>query len=310
MSKDDPFSSIPEDVRDLLEGDGCRLEAIEGAIGTSAFAVVTYRVDYGDRPSFKTPPGAIKFSRKEHAITDSTHIKLGASRYYREYEDDTAGIADPEEGRLVQRGSLIEFRKKNGLQSQTGVENVSSTVTWARTDFLMFCTSIMLEGRGFGDLRSQFPDYDCVTFIPDPSAFAMQLGKGIEKQFDMENVRLNGFDMIRRVMLTQAEITTQGRLLQKGLDTIVLVPHGPVTYSDPPERIINRFPIERRGEVVPFVKRCKFAGQREYRFVVEVIGEPKETEFLMEITDELRSLAHTYPERQQIRNTKLMMPKV
>ena len=117
---------------------------------------------------------------------------------------------------MVQRGSLIEFRKKNGLQSQTGGENVSSTVTWARTDFLMFCTSIMLEGRGFGDLRSQFPDYDCATFIPDPSAFAMQLGKDIGKQFDMENVRLNGFDMIRQVMLTQAEITTQGRLLQKG----------------------------------------------------------------------------------------------
>ena len=50
--------------------------------------------------------------------------------------------------------------------------------------------------------------------------------------------------------------------------------------------------------MVPFVKRRKFAGQREYRFVVEVIDEPKEKEFVMEITDELRSLAHTYPERQ------------
>ena len=124
----------------------------------------------------------------------------------------------------------------------------------------------MLEGRGFGDLRNQFPDYDCATFIPDPSAFAMQLGKDLGKQFDMKNVRLNGFDMIRRMALTQAEITTQGHLLQKGLDTIVLVVHGPVTYCDPPERIINRFPIERRGEVVAFVKRGKFVGQREYRF--------------------------------------------
>ena len=98
--------------------------------------------------------------------------------------------------------------------SQTGFENVSSTVTWARTDFLMFFTSIMLRGRGFGDLRSQFPDYDCATFIPDPSAFTMQLGKDIGKQFDIENVRLTGLDTIRRMMPTQAEITTQGRLLQ------------------------------------------------------------------------------------------------
>ena len=171
--------------------------------------------------------------------------------------------------------------------SQSWFENVSSTVTWARTDFLMFFTSIMLRGRGFGDLRSQFPDYDCATFIPDPSAFTMQLGKDIGKQFDIENVRLTGLDMIRRMMPTQAEITTQGRLLQKGLDTIGLVSHGSVIYCDSPERIINRFPIERRGEGIPFVKRCKFAGQREYRLVVEIIGEPKKAEFLMEITDEL-----------------------
>ena len=130
MSKDHPFLSISEDVRDFLEGGGRRLEAIEGVIGTSAFVVATYRVDYGDWLSFKTPPGIVKLSRKEHAITDSTHIKLGASRYYREYKDDTAGIADPKEGRVVQRGSLCEFRKKNGLPSRTGFENVSSTVTW------------------------------------------------------------------------------------------------------------------------------------------------------------------------------------
>lgn len=49
--------------------------------------------------------------------------------------------------------------------------------------------------------------------------------------------------------------------------------------------------MERRGPVGPFVKRRTYGGQREYRFVVTLIGEPKETEFLMEITDELRSLA-------------------
>lgn len=75
----------------------------------------------------------------------------------------------------------------------------------------------------------------------------------------------------------------------------MLVSHGPISYCDPPESVINRFPIERRGEVLPFVKRRKYVGQREYRFVVEVIGEPKEPNFLMEITDELRGLAHTYP---------------
>ena len=42
--------------------------------------------------------------------------------------------------------------------------------------------------------------------------------------------------------------------------------------------------------MVPFVKRNKYAGQREYRFVVEVIGEPEEKLLLMEISDQLLSL--------------------
>jgi len=232
----------------------------------------------------------VKFSRKEHAITVSPHLKLGSSRYYREHQDATDGIGDPEEGRLVQRGSLSEVCKKNGSPAPAESDHVSSTMTWARSDFLMFCTSVA-EGPGLGRLRKQFPKYDCATFIPDPSAFAMQLGKDIGKQFDMNNVRFTSVDnTIRRMVAAQAEIVTQGRLLRKRSDTTVLVSHGSVAYCDPPERIINRFPIERRGEVIPFVKRRKYGGQQEYRFVVEVIGEPTETEFLMEITDELRSL--------------------
>ena len=217
MGPGDPFSNIPEDVRKLLEGEGHRLEGFEFVGGTPAFTVITYRVDYGDRPSFETPPGVIKFSMKEHAIADSTRIQLGSSRYYREYEGDTEGVADPEEARLVQRGSLSEFLRESGLRSQVGFENVSSTVTWAKSDFLMFCTSIMAKGRGLRELLSQFSDYDCATLIADPSTFALQLGKDIGRLFDVEDVRLSGFDKLRQIMLTQAEITAEGRLLQQGL---------------------------------------------------------------------------------------------
>ena len=292
-SKDVPFSNIPEDVRKLLEGEGRRLEAVAFVAGRPAFTVITYRVDYGGRPSFETPSGVIKLSMKEHAIAASTHIQLGSSRYYREYEGDTEGVADSEEARLVQRGSLSEFLQKSGLSPQPGYEHVRSTVTWTRPDFLMFCTSIIAEGRDFRELQSQFPDYDSATLIPDASAFVMQLGQDIGRQFDPQNVRLSGFDKLKRIALTQAQITADGRLLQRGLDTTVLVSHGPVSYCEPPERIVNRLPIETRGEAIPFVKRRKFAGHREYRFVVEVIGEPREKVFLLEITDELRSLAHT-----------------
>ena len=295
MTGDDPFANLPEAVRRLLEGGGRKLENFQSVIGTRTFAVVTYRFSYDDRLSHSTPPRVIKFSSRENSVTQSTRMRLGSSRYYREYEGEIAGIADPEEGRLVQKGSLGEFRSKNSLSPQAGADNVSTTVTWARNDFLMFCTSIFPAGSDFPNLRSQFKEYDCATVISDPSAFAMQLGTDVGKQFDLENVRQSSFDEIRRMSLKQAELTTQYGLLKKGLDTIVSVTHGPVAYCDPPERIINRFPLERRGEVVPFVKRQEYAGQQEYRFVVEVIGEPREKAFLMEITDELRSLAQVHP---------------
>ena len=292
MSGKGSLSSISEDVRNLLEGEGRRLEAIESVIGTRTFLVITYRVDYEHRSSFETPTGLIKFSKTPHAIPESPNIQLGSSRYYREHEDDN--VADDEEGRLVQRGAFSEFCKTTGVPSQPGFENVSSTVTWAMPDFLMFCTSEFRQGRSFKELQSQFPDYDCATLITDPSAFAMQLGRDIGAKYDVKDVQFSGFDRIKQMMLSCAEITRNDRLLQKGLDAVVWVSHGPVTYCDPPEKIIKRFPIARRGEVVPFVKRGKFAGQHEYRFVVEVMGEPKVKTFLMEVSDELRRLTRSH----------------
>lgn len=118
-----------------------RLEAFECVLGTPTFLVDTYRVDVGERPSFKNPQSVIKFSKRARAIHNSEHIKLRSSRYYWKCRADTAGVADAEEGRLAQEGSLSDFRKKNGLASQTKFEHVPAEVTWARSDFLIIWTS-------------------------------------------------------------------------------------------------------------------------------------------------------------------------
>jgi len=146
----------------------------------------------------------------------------------------------------------------------------------------MLCASTLQENQSLSRLQGQFPDYDRATFIPDPSAFAMQLGKDIGKQFNMDTLRLNDFERIRKIV-------TQ----EHGIDAAVVVSHGPVVYSDSREKIINRFPLGDRGSVMQFVKHSRFADQREYRFVINLNGEPTETEFLMKITDDLRGL--TYP---------------
>ena len=85
MNGNDPFSRVPKDTRYLLEGKRTRLEACETAIGERTVIVITYQVDYGDRSSFKAPPGLVKFSKKEHAIPSAEHTRLGSSRYYREH---------------------------------------------------------------------------------------------------------------------------------------------------------------------------------------------------------------------------------
>jgi len=199
MSENDCFSSIREDVKNRPEGKGVRLENCDFVIGPRTFAVFTFYVDYADRSSFKTPPGVIKFSEKKYAIPNQENntIQLGSFRYYRKHEDDN--IADPEEGKLIQRGPFSEICESNGVPSKPWFKYVSSTVTWKRPDILMFCTSALRETQSFGELQSQFPNYDCATLIPDPSKFAMQLGKDVGSKLDMANVHLSGLDRIKQV---------------------------------------------------------------------------------------------------------------
>jgi len=147
----------------------------------------------------------------------------------------------------------------------------------------MFCASVMPVIGSIREIQHQFPDYNCATFISDPSTFAMQLGKDFGKQCDMQQVRLSSVDRMVNLLGLQ------------GIDTVVKVTHGPVIYCASAEEreIVNRVPVERQTMVISFAKRREYAGQRECRFVVEVIGEPIETKFVLEITNELRRM--TYP---------------
>ena len=148
---------LPNDLRRLVEGEGRRLEAVEGVIGASAFAVITYLVDYRERLPSRRHRMWSSFPRKSTPSLQRRTSNWGPPVYYREYEGDTAGIADPEEARLVQRGWLHDFCVKYGVSPQPWFDQVSSTVTWARADFLMFCTSASKEGRDLGGLRGRFP---------------------------------------------------------------------------------------------------------------------------------------------------------
>ena len=73
--------------------------------------------------------------------------------------------------------------------------------------------------------------------------------------------------------------------------TIITVHHGPVIYDDQPATVINCIPELQRGRALPFFKGTRFAGQREYRFVVLAGGEPNDEKLCVPVSHELRDLA-------------------
>ena len=178
---------------------------------------------------------------------------------------------------------LDHFCRSYNVRPSTGFENASASVTWATTGFWMFCTSRKPRTTwDFEKLRSEF-DYRYATVIPNPSAFAMQLGKDFGRQLNVHDVRYSGIQVLQNTLLSLQD-----------LDSVVHVSHGQVTYTDRADRFVRQFGKTEKGNVLPFVKRKCFEGQQEYRFVVQVGGEPKREEFFMGISDELRGLTRPY----------------
>ena len=290
-----PFE-IPKDRRANLGGSTQRLEACQLVSGPSKFLVFTYcnnyegwpRVGLGEGSRFKVDDtlGLLKFSPEEHAIPRAERIKLASPRYFQEVEDQVGGVRDSMEASFTESLSGDQFFVRHHGTPLPGSEHAIITATWGTNGFWMFCTSAIPQTeREFERLRGEFPEYPCVTSIQNPSAFAMQLGKDFGKQFDANDVRFDGLDTVRQFGLSV-----------KGLDRVVNVVHGPIIYLDQSEDFIRRFPKHEQGAVIPFVKRMKFEGQQEYRFTVKVLGNPKNQEVFLNLSDELRRLARLCPD--------------
>ena len=290
---------MPEDTRAKLGGSTQRLEACQLVSGPSKFLVFTYsnnyedwrRVGLGARSRFKVDdiPGLLRFSQEEHAIPRAERIKLASPRYFREVEDQVGGVRDSMEASFTESLSADQFFR-NHSSRLPGSEHATITATWGTNGFWMFCTSAIPQTeKEFEILRSEFKEYPCMTSIQNPSAFAMQLGKDFGKQFDANDVRLDGLDIVRGF-----------RFSVQGLDRVVHVVHGPVVYLDQSAEFIRSFPENDQGAVIPFVKRMTFEGQQEYRFTVKVLGNPKNQEIFLNVSDELRELAQLYPEYDEL----------
>ncbi len=253
--------SVTDEMRQLLGCEGSTLETVFAETKPTRTTIFVIYV-HPARNLKTTGQSVVKFSDRKHAIPVSKNLKMSTASYYREYEKDARDTRDELEGRY--EADIVPLSSKYWSQRFGAIASVSGHVTYGVSDFWLFCTSPQPKtARGLEQLRRRF-SAECVTTIFDSSEFAKELGTAFASRFSWSDVDLSALDDLIRKIRT-AEIG----------DKVVWIFHGPVFYTDDPQELMESYDHLHRPAVVPFIKRRKFAWQREYRFAVKTNGTPK-----------------------------------
>ena len=252
-----------------------RVEHVVRVDGPSSFHVVVRFVNVSGPVFLGRPSRVVKFSESQYAIPDSEHIKLRTAAYYREWEESNrCGIGDSEEATLRRGTDFATFQREAGQTPLLGADNIRTSVKYTKECWI-FCTSIaQSSATGMNRMQERVcRGYDATTLIVDPFQFAKQLG--IQLGNTLQASDLKGPSQTLWTVRPQ-----------------VFIDHGPVTYTESPSDVIERFPKASWGLITPFVKRVRFSDQKEYRFAISVWGEggPKEPTLDLIISEELRAL--------------------
>ena len=309
-------TEVFEEARGKLDVPGQRLEACEFVEGARRFLLLVYRVEYGGGPLSEIPPRVVRFSEGGHSIRVAPRLLLSSPRYYRELEEKSAPtvvqpkaqarrrgvppkcetahgrIGDRMEARFQKELELKEFHRRFVPQLTNAPVAGSARLTYRTDGFWILCTSLEPETScGFERLRSEFPEYDCATIIPDPSRFALQLGRDFGNQHGEDAILANAIAILRMAKIAHGFIEAGAPVPE----VVVVVRHGRVVYVDEAADLIERYPPELQSTVLPFVKLPRFSDQKEYRCTVSLGGEPKRQRICVGVSDELRSLVHSRP---------------
>ena len=259
------------------------------------------------------PPGVVRFSWSEHSIRVAPCIGLSSPQYYRDPEEQSAPPgerAQPDgkgaapsakrvlpalgiglESRYQKRCELDEFHRRFASALVNAPVTGSAELTYGTGGFWPLCTPGEPENsRDFERLQKEFPQYDCATTIPDPSELALQLRKDFGSRHGEEPVHANAYEILRLAKIAGGFIGAG----EPVPEAVVDVRHGQMVYSDEAADLIESYPSQVEGMVVPFVKRTKFAGEKEYRFTVSLGGVPKKQSVCVDVSEELRSLVKPY----------------
>lgn len=199
------------------------------------------------------------------------------------------------EARHQKNYDIDEFHRRFASELADGRVSGSVQLTCGNGGLRMLCTSVEPgTGAEFETLRKELAVYDCATVIPDPSEFTLPLVKDFGLQHGEEAVRSNAMAMVHLARIAVGFIKAGAPVPEAVVD----VRHGQVVYSDEPSEVLERYPQHNRAMVLPFVKRMKFAGEREYRFTLSLGSEPKRQRIAKEATDVCRNFGQSAMSRR------------
>ena len=238
----------------------------------------------------------VKFSQRKHAPPFASCLKFATPTYYRKYEGGEKGVRDEMEGLL--KADMRPWIKSefSSLYGGLGASiEATGTLSYSSEPWV-YCTSIRPQSelelkkleRGFSSGREEDIEYDTITEIQDPNAFAIQLG--IDFAIILDKSKNIVEDARSIIASAYRNVTRKVWKNSRPIDKVVHVYHGPVIYEDRTDVVNDKefFSNTPNWPKFCFRKRTSFSEQMEYRFALSTFGKPREDVFFLKVSDELK----------------------
>lgn len=289
-------STIPAALSELIDCEQMTLESTFIEAKPEPTIVLVHRIDLGQGDFQDDLTSVVKYSPAHYAPSRAEHLKIATARHYRQFEGGGPGVRD-EHDAVYQQTIKSYFERWNPdalpllspfstsitVESQEYNVDVvpSGTIDRAADSQWIYCTT--LEPRTDAEQASMFKEFDadCMTRIQSPPDLARELGSAFAQKSPQRHVTID--DEAQQLQIDAMKN-------QSPFESVVHVYHGPVAYTDDPERLVEPLPPILQGSAVPFLKSPGFAHHREYRFTISTIGTPAEDVLYIPVTEEIRAL--------------------
>ena len=264
--------------------------------------VMTTFVDFRDLPDRTPITELVKLCEQQFAPETLGTVRVSKPEMFR--DDGETLISDPEEARVSRvtsyserindPGDLAEAEVRSNESNRaaelagsamrhktTGTKQTKKNTT-TRTfgkNCWIFCTAI---APGDEETETELweamePKYDHSTDIYQPRAFAFALSSMVAEELGPRG----------------GEVTRKGRFGEfssSSRHNSQTVFHGPVLYVDDPFEVVEGARNELEAILMPiFVKRKKYAAQREYRYVIWCDEQPTEPVVVLKVSSAMFS---------------------